>query len=156
MKKVFQKNYIILVILLVVTVFITLFLADIYTSKNKLVSNFYEYSNKIKPQEFNEFILETPDAIVYISNKYNLTNETFEKSLQDKISNLNLKENLVFIDTNEIKTEFIEQLKTNYGVYLELEKTPMIIVIVNNKVIKSIYIENDLSVDNIIDYGVFE
>ena len=156
MKKIFQKNYIILVVLLVVTVFFTLFLSNLYVSKNKLVSNFYEYSNKIKTEEFDEYMIENPDTILYISDKYDLTHETFENKFEEKINNLNLKENLVFIDKDEITDKFLNKMSNTYEINIELNNIPIIIVIVDNTIVKSVYIQNDSNVETIIDYEVFE
>ena len=41
------KNYILFAVLLVVTVFLTFFLSSLYKSRNNVVSDFYEYCNKI-------------------------------------------------------------------------------------------------------------
>ena len=54
MKEIPKKNYYILVVLLVVTVGLTLLLSNLYVNKEKMVSNFYEYSNKITSEEFDE------------------------------------------------------------------------------------------------------
>ena len=45
---------------------------------------------------------ENADVIIYISDKYDLTHESFEKKLQKKIDNLNIKENLIFLDKLDI------------------------------------------------------
>lgn len=156
MKKILQKNYIILVVLLVVTIFLTLFLSNLYTSKNKLVSSFYEYANKITPTEIEEYITENPDTIIYISDKYNLSYETFETKLQKKIDSINLKEQLVYIDKNEIDEEFLKSMNTKYNLNIDMDNTPVIIIVVDKTIIKNIYVENYLNVETIIDYEVFK
>ena len=52
------------------------------------MSNFYEYSNKIKPQEFDEYMTENSDFMIYISDKYDLTYEEFENNFKDKIEKI--------------------------------------------------------------------
>lgn len=156
MRKIPSKNYIILVVLLVVTVFLTLLLANIYTSKNKLTSSFYEYSNKISIDEFEQYLVENPDAIVYISDKYDLTHETFEEKFKEKIDNLNLKKNLVFINKEEIDRDFIKKLNNNYKINIDINTTPIILVTVDKKIVKSIYVDKNSNVDTFIDYEIFE
>ena len=156
MKKILSKNYIILIVLLVVTVFLTLFLSNLYTAKNKLVSNFYEYANKITPQEFDEYIVENPDTIIYISDKYDLAHETFETKFEKKIESLNLREKLVFMDKENITQDFLSKIKNTYGINIEIENLPMLVIVIDNTVTKNIYIENYLNVETIIDYEVFE
>lgn len=156
MREIPKKNYYILVVLLVVTAGLTMLLSNLYLNKEKMVSNFYEYSNKITPQEFNEYIIENPDLIVYISDKYDLTYETFETNLKNKIDNLNLKEKLIYIDKNYINKDFVNELKKIYKINIDLNNTPIIIVVIDKKVIKNVSITNDSNVDSIIEYGVFE
>ena len=156
MKKILSKNYIILIVLLVVTVFLTLFLSNLYTAKNKLVSNFYEYANKITPQEFDEYIVENPDTIIYISDKYDLAHETFETKFENKIESLNLREKLVFMDKENITQDFLSKIKNTYGINIEIENLPMLVIVIDNTVTKNIYIENYLNVETIIDYEVFQ
>ena len=156
MKEIPKKNYYILAILLIVTVLLTLVLYNLYLNKEKLVSNFYEYANKITPEEFDEYIVENSDLIIYISDKYDLTYETFEKKFEDKINDLNLKENLIYIDKNNIDNEFLKKLKSSYNINIDIDNTPIIIVMVDNEVIKNISISNDSNVETIIEYEAFE
>lgn len=156
MRKIPSKNYIILIILLAVTVFLTFMLSNIYKSKNKLTSNFYEYSNKIQTDEFDQYIVENPDAIIYISDKYDLTYETFEEKFKEKIDTLNLKDKLVFIDKNKIDSDFIKKLKNNYKININIENTPIILVIIDKNIVKSIYVDEYSNTDEFIDYDLFE
>ena len=70
-----KKNYFILTILIIVTCVFTLLLANLYKKENNQVSYLYEKLNKITSTEFDEYMIEHPDTIVYISSKYNLQNE---------------------------------------------------------------------------------
>lgn len=156
MKEIPKKNYYLLVVLLAVTVLLTLSLSSIYLNKEKLASNFYEYSNKITPEEFDQFMTENSDVIIYISDKYDLTLEDFEKKLQNKIDEKNLKHNLVFLDKKDIDNKFLTKLKNTYGININLEKTPIVIVVVDKQVIKNVLVTPNSNVDTLIDYGVFE
>ena len=156
MKEIPKKNYYILVVLLAVTVLLTLSLSSIYMNKEKLVSNFYEYSNKITPEEFDEFMTENSDVIIYISDKYDLTHETFERNFENKIDELNLKHNLIYIDKNDIDEEFLNELKKTYNINIDLQKAPIVVVIIDEEVIKNISVQPDSNVDTLIEYEVFE
>ena len=156
MKKIFNKNYILLLILLVLTVFITLLLSNIYLSKNKLTSEFYQYSNKIGVNELEEYIIENSDTIIYISDKYDLTNEIFEKKFIQKINEKNLKSNLIYIDVNDIDKNSVVNLKKKYNINLDLSNFPVIIVLIDKTVVKNVHVDNYSNVDEIINYEVFE
>lgn len=155
MREIPKKNYYILAILLIVTVILTLLLSSISLNKEETFSDFYEYSNKIVPEEFDEYMLENNDIIIYISSKYDLSNKTFENRFQKKLNNLNLKENLIFIDKNDINTKFLKKFKKTYGINLNLKKTPIIVVIIDEKVIKKITVSSNTNVDTIIEYEDF-
>lgn len=156
MRQIPKKNYYILVVLLIVTVLLTLSLSYVYKNKEKLASNFYEYSNKIKPQEFDEYMIENSDFIMYISDKYDLTYEEFESSFKEKLEKLNLKNNLIYIDKNDIDKEFLNKIKKEYNINIEIKDTPIIIVVVDNFVIKNVSVDTDSNVDTLIEYEVFE
>ena len=113
MKEIPKKNYYILAVLLGVTAILTLSLSSVYKNRDKLLSNFYNYSNKITSEEFDEFLLERSDLIIYISDKYDVTNEYFERRLEKKIDELNLKDNLVYIDKGELNKKFLKVLLMN-------------------------------------------
>ena len=156
MKEIPKKNYYILVVLLASTVVLTLLLSNVYLNKEQLVSNFYEYSNKITPEEFDVYMTENSDIIIYISDKYDLTHETFEKNFQNKIDNLNLKHNLVYIDKNDMNQEFLNKLKILYGINVDLEQSQIVIVIIDEQVVKNVAITPNSNVDTLIEYEAFE
>ena len=156
MREIPRKNYYILVVLLTVTVLLTFWLSNLYLNKEKLVSNFYEYSNKITPEDFDEFMTENSDAIIYISDKYDLTNETFEKKFANKIDELNLKHNSIYIDKNDIDRNFLNKLKKTYNINMDLENLPVVVVVIDKKVVRNVSISNDSNVDTIVEYEVFE
>ena len=156
MKKIKVKNYIILAILIVCTVIVTLVLANIYRNKDKEVSPFYEYANKITTKEFDQYTLESSDIIIYISDKYNLNHIDFEKKFEDKITELNLKEKLIYIDKKDINKKFLSKLKNQYNVTLDLNKLPAALIIVDKELQKEVYIDKTTDVDNFIEYGAFQ
>ena len=156
MKKIPQKNYFILIILLLVTIIITLSLASVYKNKDKFVSNFYEYANKIDSSEFNEYVTENSDLIIYISDKYDLSKESFENKFKNKLDELNLKDKLVFIEKSSIDTKILNNIQEKYKLKIDIKKLPIIIVLIDRKVVKSVYIKTESNAETVIEYGAFE
>ena len=150
-----KKKYINLVVLLAVTAFLTLFLSNIYKNKEKLTSNFYEYANKITPESFDEFMTENEDVIIYIGDKYDLTLETVEKELSEKIDELNLKHNLIYIDKSYVDKKFIKKLK-GYDINIDLDKLPVVLVVVEEEVIKNVRLNSNTDIDELIAGEIFE
>ena len=156
MREIPKKNYYTLIILILITVLLTLSLASVYKNKEKLVSNFYTYANKITKEEFDEYMLENTDTMIYISDKYDLTHESFEKALKEKLDTLNLKDKLIYIDKSELSTEFIEKLSKDYELNANFDELPLLIIIVDKKVLKTIYVKSNSKVNISIDFEVFE
>ena len=153
MREIPIRNYIIACILLVLTVVITLFLSNLYTNRLKPVSDFYNYSNKITAKEFDVFITENPDSIVYLDSKYDLDNDSFEAKLKNKIEHLNIKEKFVYINVNN---KLINNINKKYKVKIDINKIPVAITFVDGNIYRYEYIANGSEPENVIDFGVFE
>ena len=151
-----KKNYIYLTILLIVTVIITLFLSNLYKRETTEISYSYEMLNKITANEFEEYMIEHPDTIIYIADKTNLDNNKFEKKFVNKLEKLNLLENVVYIEKEEMTKKIEELLKKNYSYEYKEKKLPIIIVISDAKVIENSIVQKDSDVNAIINYEVFE
>lgn len=156
MKKVDTKNYVFLMFLLLGTVFITLLVTNIYKSKQELVSEFYDISKKITVKEFDEYIIENPDTIIYISDRYDLTNEEFEEEFELKLKKLNLIDKFVFMDKDQLSDEFLLELKGNYKTDINLEKLPVVMVVIDKNIEKIAYVDEYSNIDTFINYEVFE
>ena len=148
-----NKNYVILTILLITTVSLTMLFSKIYLNRTKEISNFYTNSNQIRNKEIEQFSMESPDVIYYISNKYNLENVEFESIFKSKLEEKNLLDKLVYID---IKKSIINKFKKIYKLDLDIDNYPIIVFVVDKKVVKAIYVNDDKDIDNFIDYEVYE
>ena len=156
MKEIPKKNYCILMCLVFLTVIFTLIFVNIYNNREKPVSKFFEYSNSISSNSFDQYVLESSDLIIYIADKYNLEFSGFEEKFMKKIDELNLKNKLIYIDKVELNKKFLDKLDNEYNTKINVEKLPIIIVIENKKVIDTSYVTVESSASDIIDYGVFE
>lgn len=150
------KNYIILILLILCTIIVTFVLSNIYKNKDKKVNPFYEYANKITIDEFDQYMLENSDVIIYISDKYSLQYEQFEKKFKSKIIESNLNEKIIFIDKKDINKKFISKLQKQYNISINLNKIPIILIIVDKELQKQIYVNADTNVENFIDYEDFQ
>jgi len=151
-----KKNYIILTVLIVVTCILTLLLANLYKYEKVETSYIYENLNKITSEEFDEYIVEHPDTIIYISDKYNLENQKFEKKLINKFENLNILENIIYIDKEEVTSNLEKTLKNEYSYKYNEDNLPAIIVINDAKITQTVIVDKNSEVETIIDYEVFE
>lgn len=151
-----KKNYISLLILILATIIITLALSALYKQKFLTTSYSFDKLNKITAEEFNEYIIENPNTILYIGDKINNTNNKMEEKFINKLESLNLLENTVYIEKDEITSQLEKTLKEKYKYIYNEKKLPAILVIIDGKVIQIEKISEDSNVDTIIDYEVFE
>ena len=150
-----KKKYILLFILIMSTVFMTLLLADLY-KKNYLNESYIDKElNKITFNEFNEYMMENSDVIIYISDKNNSNNISFEKQLVKKLKKTNLLKNTIYIEKMDVKDNVINALNELYGYKYEEENIPIIIVINNGEKIQTIKINNNTNI-NEINFEVFK
>lgn len=150
------KNYILFAVLLVVTVFLTFFLSSLYKSRNNVVSDFYEYCNKINSNEFDEFIIENPDSIIYIGDKNDLDFKEQESAFKDEIEKKGLKNKIVYLEKSTLSKKFLSSLKSKYGKSINKKKTPVLLVVVDKKINKVVYLKDNLELNEFISEEVFD
>ncbi len=151
-----NKNYVYLSILIIGTIVLTLLLSSLYRSKVNETSYLYEKLNKITATEFEEYMMENPDTIIYIGNKNDLEHNKFEKKLLNNFEKLGLLETVIYLEKEEMTKTLKQRFKEKYSYEYNEEELPIIIVIIDDKLIqKSMVTENSI-VDTIIDYEVFE
>jgi len=151
-----KKNYLYLLILIVVTIIITFGLAYLYKNNVKEESYAYNKLNKISSNEFDEYITENTDFIIYIANKNSLEYNKFEKKWINKIQELNLLKNVIYIESSEFNNEFKKILRDNYKITYDESKIPVIITINDGNLSQIVRIYKDSNASKIINYEVFK
>jgi len=154
MKK--KYNYIIYVVLLIVTVIVTLLLADLYNKGEKEISYSYETLNKISAEEFNEYMVEHDDVIIYIGSMYSTSTNKVEKNIISEIEKQNLLEKVIFIEKEEITGELEKKLNKEYDYEYNEDRLPTIIVVINGEVDKIVKITKNMQYKAAIDYEAFK
>ncbi|MDO4963163.1 MAG: hypothetical protein Q4E75_03605 [bacterium] len=143
-----KKNYIIFSILIVFTILLVLYLSNLYMSKSRNTTLFYNYSNKITQNEFKQYVTENNTSIIYVSNKFNSNYKDIEEELMNKIELNNLKNELVYIDVSKLDKNFKKEIK-KYGI--DINKYPILIFIKDNKISNYIYISEKINIDSVME-----
>ena len=93
MRKIPAKNYVLLVLLFVVTIAIVLFARNIYNSRSakQYVSVMNDFITEIKVDDLNGYTLENSPVVIYISDKTNVSLEETEKKYKELLTNYNLQ-----------------------------------------------------------------
>lgn len=149
MNKVPFKNYVFLLLIIVFTVFITLFVSTLYKDSKRIVTDFYSYSNKITNKDFELYITENPNTIIYIYDKYNNSRKEFEENLKNKLETKYLTNNFVYMDKRELNKNLINYIKNNYGVQLKYNGKPVILIITDDEATSMIEVDEEANVDSL-------
>ena len=145
------KNYIIFLILTFFTVFVVFFITKIYKQNieyNNQNNNIMSFLSEVKKEEFNTYILENHDAIIYLSSSIKKENEDFERELRRYIKNKNLVKNVVYLDVNALDDKFYQDLKDNYlskklkEQDVDLKVVPNLFVFKDEKIVSVLYRNN--------------
>lgn len=152
-----KKNYIIVILLFTFTVAVTLIFSSIYTNKKEeSVSNFYESTKKINYQDVENYLLDNPESIIYITDKNNKKYTKVEKKLESRLEKLKLKDSFVIIEYTELENGLNKYLKDKYNTTIEYNNSPIMIIINNDMIEANITITDNTNVNDILSEEVFE
>jgi len=136
MREIPIKNYFILIIIIIVVALSTIILTNIYNNRFKTTSIMYNYLSEIKKNDIDTYLLEKPNTILYIADKYDITNNKIEEKLKEEIIKYNAKDYFVYLNINTNNIEFIDKLNQKYSgnIYKQL---PVLVIIEDGLITKS-------------------
>lgn len=136
MKRIPLKNYFILGIILVSSIFIVLYINKLYLSTKNNDNILNEFIKEIKTQEIDNYIIENPNFIIYLGYKNN-DNKSFEKKFKKLVTKYDLQKDIVFIDISQFNDETFNNFCKKYADKL-LKKDSSLIIVDNQKVIDAL------------------
>lgn len=150
MKNIPVKNYFILLIMLFGVVVVTFAGKNYYNNNLKKVSDLYKYANHINRDELKEYLGESSSLIIYIADKYDLNNKDAEELLKDKIIELNLYNNFIYVDSRAFNDKFLDFFNNTYHTNLNMDNLPTIIIY-DDGVVENIYYNLNIETINSIN-----
>ncbi len=154
MKKIPQKNYIILTIVFLVTIALTFYIRSWYnTSKEYYAQNsvMKEIAREIKNEEIANYTLESQKFILYVSSGHNTELKDFENQFKSTIKKLEIQDDVLYLDIDNSSQEEIANLLQNFAINEKIknqitpEITSDIYVFNNSKIITVIKNANGYS-----------
>lgn len=144
MKKVPLKNYFILGIILVVSVFVVLYLNKLCTNVKQNNNNLLNvFIREITPQELENYMIENPYLIIYLDNE-NMQDNTFQKKFKKLLIKYDLQKEVVFVNINQFdEKEFNTFIKKYYDNDLNIEKKKSLIIVDNQKIVDIMIANNE-------------
>lgn len=160
MRTIPKKNYVLLGLLTVVTILAVTYIGKWYlASENYYLENsvMKELVGEVKELEFENYILENPDVVIYIANDQSESTKKFEKKLKNYILEENLKSHFIYVNGKESTETFLSNFKKKYFIN-EIKETeityPNLLLLEDGK-IKDILYQTSLTERNVKDVKLF-
>ena len=159
LRKVPVKNYVILGVVIVVTVLILYYFylwVDVYKESKINIPIMDKYMTVINYNELDNYLVENPNTIVYVSVLEDEVIRDFEKKFKAKYKNKKIENEILYMNvTEDIKNDDIRKnMISKYKISdLDLLDVPCVLVF-NDGILKSIYSisDNDYDIERFIIY----
>ncbi len=153
MRKVPLKNYILLFILVGITVFLTYYCCDLYNKHHKksYSSTFSTFITEIKEDDIENYVLENPNVVLYISDKTDETLESSEKKMKNFLTEKNVYSYFVYINVSKELDNKLENFQENYNVNLDFQDIPILIAFQDGE-LKEVYSQKEWDASSLNDF----
>ena len=118
-KEIPYKNYIILILVFLMTILVTFYVRDwynttkVYYAQNSVMTKVVK---EIKSEEISNYILENQRFILYVSSGQNSQIKDFEDEFKNLIQNLDINDDVLYMNLDGVNTgSFYDLLKNNYS-----------------------------------------
>lgn len=118
-KEIPYKNYIILILVFLMTILVTFYVRDwynttkVYYAQNSVMTKVVK---EIKSEEISNYILENQRFILYVSSGQNSQIKDFEDEFKNLIQNLDISDDVLYMNLDGVNTgSFYDLLKNNYS-----------------------------------------
>lgn len=145
MREIPKKNYWLLGLLSIITIVTVLYFSNWYKAskeyniESSVMTNFL---GEIKEVEIDNYILENPDIVIYISSDREEQTKKFEKKLKNYIIKEEIKGQFIYLDCANLTPEFISTFQKKYfnGALKKIPVTyPNLLFLNDGKVIDVLY-----------------
>ena len=152
LRKIPFKNYVILGVVFVVTIFLLYYFylwVDAYKESKVNIPILDKYMTVINYNELNNYVVENPDTLVYVSVLENEEIRAFEKQLKSKYKKDKIKNEILYMNiTNDLLDEgLVSEMTKSYSLNnLNITNVPCVLLF-EDGMLKSIYSVSDNAYD---------
>ena len=159
LRKIPTKNYIILMGVILITLFILYYFyvwVDFYKESKINIPIMDKYMTVINYNELDNYLVENPNSIVYVSVLENDKIRDFEKKFKNKYKSNLIKNEILYMNiTDDINSSALKnEMRNKYFINdVSIVDVPCVMVF-NNGLLKSIYSisDNDYNIDRFTIY----
>lgn len=171
MKEIPKKNYVFVSLICFVTLILAFYFLYIYKRnqniavESSVLSGYVlELGEKEIMTNLDNYIVDNPDTVLYVSYGEGEYLENFERELKELVINYNIKSDLVFVNLNLVSQKnFLNELKEKFfsedlnNNYIKLEKQPNFFMFKDGEIVKVLYYaENKINIDDVKKFFVNE
>ncbi len=111
------KNYILLIILFLASIFIVLYLCNwyqVYEDYKKQTPVIRGSLSEITTEEFDHYLMENPTTIVYMCTSADSDCRNFEKDFKRLVEKDNLQEDVIYLNLSDATNDFLTHFHETY------------------------------------------
>ncbi len=153
MRKVPVKNYVLLFILVGVTVFLTYYFCGLYNQHHtkSYTSFFSTFITEIKEDDIENYVLENPNVVLYISDKTDESLEDLEKKMKEFLTEKNVYSYFVYINVPKELDKKLENFQEEYKLSLDFKNLPILIAFQDGE-LKEVYKQKEWDETSLNDF----
>ena len=117
MRTIPRRNYVIVIIISLVSCLLVWYFANLYQSKKEYdleTNKMMNVLSEVKGDELQNYILDNHDVILYLSSSRDDRYQTFEKDLKKYLKKNDLLNEIVYFDTSKVDSNFYQEFIKNY------------------------------------------
>ncbi|MBR3362618.1 MAG: hypothetical protein IKG40_01680 [Bacilli bacterium] len=151
MKTIPKKNYMILVVIIIITVLVTFYMRNWYIMTKEYNSDNSPMLNsisEINQDEISNYVLENPKFILYTSSGINKEIRGFESKFKNYVLDKNMKDYMIYINTATADLDNLKTILENYtseNNNINLNDNVNMYIFENGKIVKTIENANKLN-----------
>lgn len=136
------KNYLILLVVAIVTVLIVFYLGSWYNASKEYYKNnsiLSEYLSEIKGDEINSYLVDNPEVVIYYASSKDETIKSFENEFKKLIEQNEIKDEIIYINSKDENNNLISNLNSISDKQIDSIIIPNLIYIKEGKISKILY-----------------
>lgn len=156
MKQVPLKNYILFAIVSIASVLLVLYLKNIYESKKEYENSTnmtMGFLKEIHEDDFDNYITENSEFILYMSDSDDKNLIDFEKDLKKKIKKMEYSKDMVYLNLKNISSNFLLKFEKHLSENLKninLESIPNVVITKEGKIQNYYFINEETNTTDVI------
>lgn len=115
MKKIPKKNYIMLLVIIILTLLLAIYLRNLYLNQVKKENSIQiEHVYEIDEKSLRNYIVENDSFILYIADREEENLNDFEKKLGNYLTKKEYTKNIIYLNLDDVSETFYKNIKKEY------------------------------------------